>query len=82
MSLTDKVEDLLRHEADIAIRMVQPTQAAVVATRVGRVALGMFATAEFLAQHGTPKDMPDLQRFPRPSRPRPRHQRPARPAQR
>ena len=63
LSLTDKTEDLLRHEADIAIRMVQPTQAAIVATRVGRVELGMFATAEFLERHGTPQCLQDLSRF-------------------
>jgi DNA-binding transcriptional LysR family regulator len=63
LSLSDKTEDLLRHEADIAIRMVQPTQAAIVATRVGRIALGLFATADYLARHGTPKSVDEIGRF-------------------
>ena len=63
LSLTNRTEDLLRHEADIAVRMVQPTQGAVVATRVGEVALGLYATDGYLARHGTPAGLDDLDRF-------------------
>jgi len=63
LSLTNRNEDLLRHEADIAIRMARPTQAALVATRVGTVELGFFARADYLKKHGTPKSLDDLARF-------------------
>jgi len=63
LSLTNRVEDLLRHEADIAIRMVKPTQAAIVATRAGRVALGLFAKDTYLEKHGMPKGLDELPRF-------------------
>ena len=63
LSLTNRNEDLLRHEADIAIRMAQPTQAALVATRVGTVELGFFAHVDYLKKHGTPKSLDDLARF-------------------
>ncbi|MGO4390422.1 LysR family transcriptional regulator [Variovorax sp. M-6] len=63
LSLTNRNEDLLRHEADIAVRMVRPTQAAMVATRVGVVELGLFAKAGYLERHGTPAGLDDLDRF-------------------
>ena len=63
LSLSNRVEDLLRHEADIAVRMVRPVQAAVVAKRVGTVALGFFATATYLERHGMPGSIEDLGRF-------------------
>ena len=63
LSLTNRNEDLLRQEADIAVRMVRPTQAAMVATRAGVVALGLFASADYLRQNGTPANLDDLGRF-------------------
>ncbi|CAN7668932.1 LysR family transcriptional regulator [Variovorax sp. LjRoot130] len=63
LSLTNRTEDLLRHEADIAVRMVRPTQAAVVATHVGAVQLGLFAKAAYLEKHGTPRALEELGRF-------------------
>lgn len=63
LSLTNRNEDLLRHEADIAVRMVRPTQASVVATRVGVVELGFYAKADYLRKHGTPKKLEELGRF-------------------
>ena len=63
LSLTNRNEDLLRHEADIAVRMVRPTQAAMVATRVGVVELGFFARADYLEKNGTPASLAELDRF-------------------
>ena len=63
LSLTNRIEDLLRHEADIAVRMVRPTQAAVVATRVGTVEIGMFARDDYVERHGLPDSLEDLGRF-------------------
>lgn len=63
LSLTNRNEDLLRHEADIAVRMVRPTQAAMVATRVGSVELGLFARADYLAKSGLPASLDELDRF-------------------
>ncbi|RZL89638.1 MAG: LysR family transcriptional regulator [Variovorax sp.] len=63
LSLTNRNEDLLRHEADIAVRMVRPTQAAMVATRAGAVRLGLYARSAYLAQHGAPRTLEELGRF-------------------
>jgi len=63
LSLTNRNEDLLRHEADIAVRMARPTQGAMVATHAGTVELGFFAHERYLAQHGRPRTLKDLARF-------------------
>jgi DNA-binding transcriptional LysR family regulator len=58
--LSDLTQDLLRRDADIAVRMVRPKQEALVARKIGRIALGLFAHRHYLAQHGTPKSIADV----------------------
>jgi DNA-binding transcriptional LysR family regulator len=48
---TNRTQDLLRRDADIAIRMIAPTQAALVAKRAAVIPIGLFAHADFLARH-------------------------------
>lgn len=60
LALTNRVEDLLRREADIAVRMVRPTQEALVARRVGNIELGLHAHADYLARYGKPTGWDDL----------------------
>lgn len=54
--LSNRNEDLIRRDADLAVRMVRPTQEGLVSRRIGQVELGLFASAEYLAQHRAPKD--------------------------
>ena len=58
--LTNRVQDLLRREADIAVRMVRPRQALLLARRVGQITLGLFAHQRYLTRHGTPSSAADL----------------------
>jgi DNA-binding transcriptional LysR family regulator len=58
--LTDRMQDLLRREADIAVRMARPRQELLVARRVGRIELGLHAHQRYLSAHGTPKTLADL----------------------
>ncbi|MGF6416888.1 DNA-binding transcriptional LysR family regulator [Stenotrophomonas sp. AN71] len=58
---TNRVQDLLNREVDIAIRMTAPTQQALLARRIGVVELGLFAHSSYLEQHGTPFDVADLE---------------------
>jgi DNA-binding transcriptional LysR family regulator len=58
--LTDRVQDLLRREADIAVRMVQPRQELLVARRIGQIELGLYAHQRYLARHGTPGNLTEL----------------------
>src|ERR1019366_1655702 len=62
LSLSNANEDLLRRDADVAVRMAQPTQSALVAKRAGTVKLGLFASEAYLADHATPRSPADLSR--------------------
>lgn len=55
LALSNRNEDLLRREADLAVRMVRPSQAGLVARRVAEVRIGLYAHARYLAAHGTPE---------------------------
>lgn len=61
LMLSNIADDLSRREADIAVRMTPPTQGALVARKVGEVSLGFYATAEYLARHGTPNSFEELE---------------------
>lgn len=52
---SDAVSNLLRREADIALRMVPPRQASLIARRVGQVTLGVYAHADYLRRCGEPR---------------------------
>jgi DNA-binding transcriptional LysR family regulator len=58
--LTDRVQDLLRREADIAVRMLRPRQELLVARRIGRLELGLYAHQSYVARHGTPGNVAAL----------------------
>jgi DNA-binding transcriptional LysR family regulator len=64
LSLSNRNEDLLRREADIAVRMVRPTQGALVARRIGDVRLGLHAHRSVIERFGAPTSVADLGRFP------------------
>ena len=58
--LSNRVQDLLHREADIAVRMLRPQQELLVARRIGEVELGLHAHQSYLQQHGTPHTRADL----------------------
>lgn len=60
LALSNDSADLLRHEADLAVRMVRPTQRSLVARRIGAVPIGFFAHRDYLARRGTPRSAGDL----------------------
>ncbi|WP_025661732.1 LysR family transcriptional regulator [Rhizobium sp. IBUN] len=62
LSASDAIEDLLNREADIAVRMAEPTQDQLVGRRIGEIPLGFHAHRRYLAQHGAPLGMADLAR--------------------
>ena len=57
---SNAVSNLLRREADIAVRMVQPDQATLIARRVGKVALKACAHQDYLRRRGVPRHPSDL----------------------
>jgi DNA-binding transcriptional LysR family regulator len=64
LALTNRNEDLLRREADIAVRMVRPTQDALIARRVGNISLGMHAHKRVLDAWGRPTTLEEARRMP------------------
>ncbi|HSI51796.1 MAG TPA: LysR family transcriptional regulator [Ideonella sp.] len=60
LQLSNRVQDLLQREADIAVRMVRPTQNQLVARQIGQIELGLFAHPAYLAAHGTPRSLQDM----------------------
>lgn len=45
---------LARGEADLALRLVKPTDPALISRKVGEIRLGAYAAERYLAQHGKP----------------------------
>ena len=58
--LSNAVDDLLQRQADIAVRMVEPTQEALIARRLPPVVLGLHARRSYLERRGTPTAIGDL----------------------
>jgi DNA-binding transcriptional LysR family regulator len=63
LDLSNRSKDLLRQEADIAVRMTRPAQAALVARRVGVARLGLFAHPDYVARNGLPDSLAALRGF-------------------
>jgi DNA-binding transcriptional LysR family regulator len=57
---TNAVSNLLRREADIALRMLRPVQSGLVARKLGEVAVVACAHESYLARRGTPRAVADL----------------------
>jgi DNA-binding transcriptional LysR family regulator len=64
LGLSNRNEDLLRREADLAVRMVRPEQDALVARRIGDVRLGLHAHRRVIERHGLPASLADLAAMP------------------
>jgi DNA-binding transcriptional LysR family regulator len=58
--LSNRNEDLLRRDADIAVRMVRPTQQALLAQRIGHVPIGLYAHERYIAAFGAPASLAAL----------------------
>jgi DNA-binding transcriptional LysR family regulator len=63
LHLSNRTEDLLRRDADIAVRMVRPTQGGLMARRLGETMLGFYAHRHYLDAAGMPRSVADLARF-------------------
>ena len=58
--LSNRAEDLSRRDADIAVRMVRPTQGALVARKVGAIGVGFYASPDYIECFGAPQTLEDL----------------------
>jgi DNA-binding transcriptional LysR family regulator len=62
LSASDHSEDLLRRDADIAIRMARPAQSDLVIKRIGAARLGFYAHRSYVEKCGAPADVTQLDR--------------------
>jgi len=60
LSLTNRREDLLRRDADIAVRMVRPEQEMLVAKKVGVAEVGFYAHRYYLEREGVPQSLAEI----------------------
>jgi DNA-binding transcriptional LysR family regulator len=59
--ISNTIDNLLRRDADIAVRTVAPTQAALVVKRLGTITLGLHAHRCYLDRAGVPRNLKNLQ---------------------
>ncbi|WP_199032495.1 LysR family transcriptional regulator [Ralstonia sp. ASV6] len=57
---SNRMEDLLRREADIAVRMQPPTQGVLIARHIGGIELGVYGHRRYLERRGVPATLGDL----------------------
>ncbi|MFN4230569.1 LysR family transcriptional regulator [Parvibaculum sp.] len=62
--LSNRTDDLIRRDADIAIRMIRPTQSSLVARKVGVLGLGLHAHKSLIQRFGMPASVEDLKNCP------------------
>ena len=60
LTLSNKLEDLTRRDADVAVRMSRPTQNSLVAKKIGDLKLGFYATPDYVARRGQPRNFDEL----------------------
>ncbi|MEP2784107.1 MAG: LysR family transcriptional regulator [Pseudoruegeria sp.] len=60
LMLEERVLDLPMREADVAIRMKEPSQADLIRKRLMSVRMRLYATESYIEAHGHPKTMEDL----------------------
>lgn len=60
LMLEERVLDLPMREADVAIRMKEPSQADLIRKRLMSIRMRMYASPQYLAEHGEPERIEDM----------------------
>jgi DNA-binding transcriptional LysR family regulator len=60
LALSNRNENLLHREADIAVRMVRPAQQNLIARKIGDVPIYLYAHKTYAKRRGMPKTLADL----------------------
>ncbi|NNK79552.1 MAG: LysR family transcriptional regulator [Litoreibacter sp.] len=61
LDVRNESANLLQRDADIAIRLFRPTQADLIARKIGALELGLYAHEDYLAQHPALETLTDLE---------------------
>lgn len=64
LSINDRLEDIGRQQSDIAVRLLRPVDAHIVARRVATMRVGVYASIECLNRYGMPVSLDDVRRGP------------------
>lgn len=62
LMLEERVLDLPMREADVAIRMKEPSQADLIRKRLMSVRMRLYASPEYLAENGTPENIEEIRK--------------------
>jgi DNA-binding transcriptional LysR family regulator len=57
---SNRMQNLIRRDSDIAVRMLRPVQEEVVARRVGAIEIGLYAHKTYIEARGLPSTMEEL----------------------
>jgi DNA-binding transcriptional LysR family regulator len=60
LMLEERVLDLPMREADVAIRMKEPSQSDLIRRRLLNIRMRLYASPKYLETHGIPETLPDL----------------------
>jgi len=60
LALTNSVENVLRHDADIAVRMVRPAQDGLLARNVAVIPIAFYAHESWVTRHGDPVSLMEV----------------------
>lgn len=58
--LTDRISSLSKGEADLALRMVRPSQPDLVVRQLGQIPLGFYCARSYAEEHGVPQTAGEL----------------------
>lgn len=64
LSVSNRLQALALQEADVAVRIRRPTEATVVARKVGDLQVGLYAAPGLLAEQGSPDTVAQLHGYP------------------
>lgn len=62
LMLEERVLDLPMREADVAIRMKEPSQADLIRKKLMMIKMCLYASADYLAQHAAPETIEDIEK--------------------
>lgn len=57
---SNQISDLLRREADIAVRLVKPEQDSLISRCLGKVTIGIYAHKSYMKNRSIPRALPEL----------------------
>ena len=61
LAVSNRSDNLLRRDADIAVRHFRPQQEDLIARKVGDTEMGLFAHSDYIARFGEPADFTQLE---------------------